>query len=113
MSYSTLADAGDYVSLYCLRQSCRNVDILDCHRIVGLYTDQNRVPLAPSLCWVSCKERERVPHQGANFHSSLVHYPCSEISRISPVNPTPTSTSWMVHPLWETFSLATPGTRYW
>ena len=48
--------------------------VLDCHRIVELYTDQNRVPFAPSLCWVSCKERERVPHQGANFHSSLVHY---------------------------------------
>jgi hypothetical protein len=62
------------VSFYCLRQSCRTIAILDCHRIVGLYTDQNRVPLAPSLWWVSCKERDRIPHQGANFHSSLVHY---------------------------------------
>src|SRR5437879_12253696 len=47
----------------------------DCHSIVGLYTYQNRVPFAPSLRWVSCKERDRLPHEGANFHSSFVHYP--------------------------------------
>src|SRR2546430_5635819 len=47
--------------------------MLDCHSIVGLYTYQNRVPLAPSLQWVSCTERDRVPHQGANFHSSVAH----------------------------------------
>src|SRR5437867_12637172 len=46
----------------------------DCHSIVGLYTYQNRVPFAPSLRWVSCKERDRLPHEGANFHSSFVHY---------------------------------------
>src|SRR5439155_21320351 len=50
----------------------------DCHSIVGLYTYQNRVPFAPSLRWVSCKERDRLPHEGANFHSSFVHYPFSE-----------------------------------
>src|SRR5947207_8788921 len=49
----------------------------DCHSIVGLYTYQNRVPFAPSLRWVSCKERDRLPHEGANFHSSFVHYPLS------------------------------------
>src|SRR5437867_2642160 len=49
--------------------------MLDCHSIVGLYTYQNRVPCAPSLRWVSCEEREKLLHQGANFHSSVVHYP--------------------------------------
>src|SRR4030095_2778131 len=71
--YSTLADAGDYGSLYCLHPFSRNIDMLDCHSIVGLYTYQNRVPFAPSLQWVSCKERDRLPHQGANFHSSVAH----------------------------------------
>src|SRR5947207_3110244 len=51
----------------------------DCHSIVGLYTYQNRVPFAPSLRWVSCKERDRLPHEGANFHSSFVHYPIFDI----------------------------------
>src|SRR5438132_710934 len=73
--YSTLADVGDYGSSYCLRPSSRYIDMLDCHSIVGLYTYQNRVPCAPSLRWVSCEEREKLLHQGANFHSSVVHYP--------------------------------------
>src|SRR2546427_2268246 len=56
----------------------------DCHSIVGLYTYQNRVPFAPSLRWVSCKERDRLPHEGANFHSSFVHYRKSPRRTISP-----------------------------
>src|SRR5437773_1271940 len=53
----------------------------DCHSIVGLYTYQNRVPFAPSLRWVSCKERDRLPHEGANFHSSFVHYQRLQVAK--------------------------------
>jgi hypothetical protein len=74
-NYSTLADADDYVSEYYLLPSSRNIDMLDCHSIVGLSIYQTRVPYASFLHGVSCEEREKLLPQGANVHSSAVHYP--------------------------------------